>query len=417
MLSPVGIDGSIVSRPCCGPAHGADDSEGTLDARHPTPCPGSGHARATRLYAPDVVEQLRTIDLFAGCGGMSLGFRQEGFMPVLAVEWDRAAASTYAANFGEPHTKCMDIADFPDEDIPPADVIIGGPPCQGFSALGSKDVEDPRNKLWKHYLRFVQVAQPQVFVLENVERFRRTDEFALLLAEADHGMIQGYELSHRVLLAADYGVAQRRPRTIVIGSRIGPIDHPAPTHAKVPTASMKPWETVRSRIADLPEVPEHFDLPKSKSTFFGKDIAGVFKGQDLHFGRRPVPRSLDRYNVIQPGQGRLDLPSHLLSPCGARKPKGTTDVMGRMVWDQPSLTIRTEFFKPEKGRYLHPQWEPDESRRVNRVITHLEASLLQDFPSDYEWCGSKVEIARQIGNAVPSGLARAIARSLKSRLR
>jgi DNA (cytosine-5)-methyltransferase 1 len=91
--------------------------------------------------------------------------------------------------------------------------------------------------------------------------------------------------------------------------------------------------------------------------------------------------------------------------------------MGRMRWDAPSLTIRTEFFKPEKGQYLHPQWEPDDSsRRANRVITHLEAALLQDFPDDFLWCGSKIEIAKQIGNAVPVGLAHAIARQVRAYL-
>ena len=88
--------------------------------------------------------------------------------------------------------------------------------------------------------------------------------------------------------------------------------------------------------------------------------------------------------------------------------------MGRMRWDAPSLTIRTEFFKPEKGQYLHPQWDrANPSRRVNRVITHYEAALLQDFPETFSWCGSKIEIAKQIGNAVPVGLASAVARHIR----
>ncbi len=378
---------------------------------------------ARPAQSPATAGRPRLIDLFAGCGGMTVGFAREGFAPVLSVEWDRAAASTYAANFGEDHTYWGDISDVADDDIPDADVVIGGPPCQGFSNLGSKDVDDPRNKLWKQYLRFVQVARPQVFVLENVERFRRSSEFALLLAEADHGMIADYELTHEVLLAADYGVAQRRPRTIVIGSRVGRIDLPAPTHAKAPAeflspwGAVRPWETVRSRIAGLPEKPERVDMPESKATFFGRQIAGVFKGMDLHFGRQPRPLSLERYDHVPPGGGRFDVPDHLLPRCWREKPTGTTDVMGRMRWDAPSLTIRTEFFKPEKGQYLHPQWDPlDSHNRVNRVITHYEASLLQDFPADYLWCGSKTEIAKQIGNAVPAGLARAVARHLREHL-
>src|SRR5687767_2953839 len=105
------------------------------------------------------------IDLFAGCGGMTAGFTStEAYQPIMAVEFDFSAACTYAANFGEQHTRWADIADIADQDIPDAEVIIGGPPCQGFSNLGSKDVNDPRNKLWKEYIRFVKHARPAVFV-------------------------------------------------------------------------------------------------------------------------------------------------------------------------------------------------------------------------------------------------------------
>ena len=358
--------------------------------------------------------ELTMIDLFAGCGGMTAGFVAEGYRSVLAVEWNLHAAATYAANFGEAHTFWGDIADIRDEDIPEVDLVIGGPPCQGFSNLGAKDVNDSRNRLWREYLRVVARARPKIFILENVERFFRTDEFQLLLAEADHGSIRDYELSHGVLLAADHGVAQRRPRAIVIGSRVGKIPLPSPTHAKVPSGDLKPWETVRSRIANLPPIPSTTELPESVIAFFGEDVPGPFKGSDLHFGRRPTRRSLERYDHVPPGGGRFNLPDHLLPRCWREKPTGTTDVMGRMRWDAPSLTIRTEFFKPEKGQYLHPQWEADSpSGRVNRVITHYEASLLQDFPPDFEWCGTKTEIAKQIGNAVPVGLARAIARHVK----
>ncbi|WP_380158825.1 DNA cytosine methyltransferase [Kineococcus sp. R86509] len=362
-----------------------------------------------------------TIDLFAGCGGMTVGFTREGFKPILGVEFNKWAAATYAANFGVDHTWYGDINDFPDDKIPDADVVIGGPPCQGFSNLGSKDVNDPRNQLWKQYMRFVQVARPDVFVLENVQRFSAASEFQLLLAEADHGMLKDYHLEWGVLLAADYGVAQRRPRTIVIGSRKNkyktPIKLPVRTHSRTPLSEERPWETVRSRIAGLPEKPEFTDMPASVTNFFGIDMPGVFKGVDLHFGRNPRQLSLDRYKHVPPGGGRFNVPDHLLPRCWRDKATGTTDVMGRMRWDAPSLTIRTEFYKPEKGQYLHPQWEEGrEDRQVNRVITHYEASLLQDFPKDFLWVGPKTEIARQIGNAVPAGLAQAIAHQIKQHL-
>jgi DNA (cytosine-5)-methyltransferase 1 len=373
-----------------------------------------GNSAGALSYGDRVAPTL--IDLFAGCGGMTAGFVRHGYTPILAVEHNVAAAATYAMNFGETHTRWGDVAAL--DDVPAADVVIGGPPCQGFSNLGSRNVDDPRNQLWKQFLRVVAAARPQVFVIENVDRFRSSSEFALLLEQAADGMIAEYELAHGVLLAADYGVPQRRARTIVIGSRVGPIALPPPTHTKGLTHTKETWRTVRDAIAELPERLDTTELPTTSVELFGRAVPGAFKGLDLHFGRRPRELSLRRYDCVPPGGGRFDLPDDLLPRCWREKPTGTTDVMGRMRWDQPSLTIRTEFFKPEKGQYLHPQWERDrQERRVNRVITHLEAALLQQFPDSFLWCGSKVEIAKQIGNAVPVGLASAIATHVLPHLR
>jgi DNA (cytosine-5)-methyltransferase 1 len=359
------------------------------------------------------------IDLFAGCGGMTEGFRsaRRGFVPVAAVEWNLQAAATYAANFGEDHTLWTDIAAF--RDVPKVDVVVGGPPCQGFSNLGTKDPDDARNSLWKEYMRVVLEADPQVFVLENVDRFSKTFEFDMLMNELRSGRLKRWKWhAAKVLNAADFGAPQRRQRTILIASRVGPIEHPVPTHAKVALGRLKPWNTVESVIRGLPEKPETTELPDESVEVFAQTVPGIFKMPDLHFGRRPTQKSLDRYHHVPPGGGRFDLPHHLLPACWANKPTGTTDVMGRMRWDQPSLTIRTEFYKPEKGQYLHPQWDPKNvSRRVNRVITHQEAALIQTFPSDYLWCGSKIEIARQIGNAVPPMLAKALAKVVANSLR
>ncbi|MCB0973839.1 MAG: DNA cytosine methyltransferase [Actinobacteria bacterium] len=359
------------------------------------------------------------IDLFAGCGGMTAGFVAEGFEPRLSVEWDLPAAATYAANFGEAHTRHCDIADIADGAIPQVDVVIGGPPCQGFSNLGSKDPNDPRNKLWKEYLRVVLAAEPQVFVVENVDRFAKSAEFALLREELTTGSLRRWKhFDHAVLNAADYGVPQRRQRTILVASRVGPVALPKPTHSRDAADDRLPWATVREALSGVPFNPIGVDLPDSRDQFFGERVPGVFKSNELHLGRRPTQRSLERYDHVPPGGGRFDLPPHLLPRCWAEKPTGTTDVMGRMRWEAPSLTIRTEFFKPEKGQYLHPQWDRDRpEHRVNRVITHREAALLQTFPEDFLWCGNKTDIARQIGNAVPTRLAAAIARAAKDTLR
>lgn len=358
------------------------------------------------------------IDLFAGCGGMTAGFMSEGYESRLAVEWDPAASATFAANFGD-HIFCGDIAELDESLIPQVDLVIGGPPCQGFSNLGNRVATDPRNKLWQQYVRVVLAARPKVFVIENVDRFVTSGEFTLLQAMVDDGPLKDYDIRFGVLNAADYGVPQRRRRTIVIGSRVGAIELPPPTHSKTGANGLRRWTTVRDAFDTVPWHTITTQLPDSRTTFTdiaGREIIkpGIFKEPDLHFGRRPTQLSLARYDCVPPGGGRFDLPDDLLPRCWRDKPTGTTDVLGRMRWDAPSLTIRTEFFKPEKGQYLHPQWDPGHpGRRVNRVITHREAARLQTFPINFLWCGTKIEIAKQIGNAVPSKLAAAIATHIK----
>lgn len=288
----------------------------------------------------------------------------------------------------------------------------------GFLEPWHEGSDDPRNALWREYLRIVLAADPQVFVIENVDRFMKSSEFALLMDQLRSGALKRWKhVEVDVLNAADYGVPQRRRRTIIIASRVGPVALPAPTHAKGGVGDLKPWVTVRHAIGKVPEVPDTTELPESTEEFFGHRVPGVFKSTEIHIGGGR-PMSLERYDHIPPGGGRFDLPGHLLPRCWAEKPTGTTDVMGRMRWDAPSLTIRTEFFKPEKGQYLHPQWDADDpDNRVNRPITHREAALLQTFPVDYLWCGGKTDIAKQIGNAVPARLAAAIAATVRDRLK
>jgi DNA (cytosine-5)-methyltransferase 1 len=339
---------------------------------------------------------IKTIDLFAGAGGLTLGFEKSGhgFEPVFAVESDHAAARTFKANFG---CEVLDRAIEDDEiDYPDADVIIGGPPCQGFSPLGRDRDDDSRaqlNGLWQHYLAAVEHVQPRAFVIENVPEFQKSAQFARLLDLMDSDpYLKEYQFGYGVLNAADYGVPQTRRRGIFVAVRreqplVWP---PDPTHGD---ETPNRWRTVRDTIADLPSRTKGFEISTRPD--------GI---QHLHFGRRPLPSSVERYKAIPEGGNRFDLARNrpdLLPACWANKPTGTTDVMGRLFWDRPSFTIRTEFFKPEKGRYLHPT--------ANRPITHREAARLQSFPDEFTFEGTKIEVARQIGNAVPPGLGTAIA--------
>lgn len=329
------------------------------------------------------IRVLTVVDLFAGAGGFTLGFVQAGFVPVFAVEFDKAAAETYEANFG-PHCVSKDINDI--KDFPAADIIIGGPPCQGFSNLGAHLPNDPRNQLWRHYVRAVDQIRPRVFVVENVPPLLNSEEGQELIRET---RAMGYAVEGRILIAADYGAPQVRKRTIIIGSRIGPVVFPEQTNIKpgkrtLLNRHLPDWVSVRQVIGDLPFEPT---------------------GYSLHIGRNPTPKSLQRYKHIPPGGNRWNLPRDLMPECWKRKTKGGTDLFGRLRWDEPSVTIRTEFFKPEKGRYLHPE--------AHRPITHREAARIQCFPDDFTFKGSKIAIAKQIGNAVPVRFAYAIAQAVK----
>lgn len=352
---------------------------------------------------------LRVIDLFSGAGGLTAGFTWLSRYPyesVWANDINGYACHTYNENFGE-HCVTGDIVDILASDfvIPKADVVIGGPPCQGFSLLNKNRAFDPRKALWLPFMEVVERCRAQAFVMENVPQLLGTEEHAAITERAEE---LGFQTWSAVLLAADYGAPQLRRRAVVVGCKkhnphqffppaktnYPPNRRPEPfdMEYKAYERGAGPWRTVRDAIGDL---------PKPVGTEIRREPAPL----DLHFGRNPTPTSLARYKAI-PGEGmnRFDLERlapELTPGCWKRKKKGGTDLFGRLWWNRPAFTIRTEFFKPEKGRYLHP--------RQHRPITHREAARLQTFPDEFVFCGTKIEIARQIGNAVPAVLAARIA--------
>lgn len=347
---------------------------------------------------PSADRRLRLLDLFAGCGGLTQGFLTTGcYRAVGAVERDPDAAATYAVNHGN-HVHPGDISAWVRGSLPLAEVVVGGPPCQGFSALGRRDAADPRNALWRRYVDVLVRVRPAMFVLENVPQFLDGPEFAAL-SEATElgGRLNAWELEAHVLDASRYGVAQVRKRAFVIGR---------PRGAR---ALGRPTEDDRQRtlvdeLGDVPPSVTEVDLPEGRVVVHGRSTPGSFATRELHLTGRPSPISQERYRSIPPGGNRLDLPDRLKLPAWRGDYRGAADVMGRLHWDRPAVTLRTEFFRPEKGRFLHP----DE----DRALTHFEAARLQGFPDDYLWCGSKASIARQIGNAVPVPLAAAVGRQL-----
>ncbi len=345
--------------------------------------------------------KLRVIDLFCGAGGLSAGFtlgdKKDFFDIILAIDNNKDACDTYNLNHKNKICISVNIEDWiKDNAIPIADIVIGGPPCQGFSTLNKNRDGDLRRALWSPYLDIVKSSNAKLFVMENVPRLLKSKEFDEI---KEHASKIGFHLVYWVLNSADYGVPQLRRRAIIIGYNKNnfsisdiPEEPPIPTHRGPTSAPDLPvWKTVESAIADL--------LPP-KST--AMNIAPP--PYDLHFCRQPTVTSLKRYKLIPPGGNRFDLmrlAPDLTPACWLNKPAGGTDLFGRLWWDRPSVTIRTEFFKPEKGRYLHPDQD--------RAITHREAARLMTFPDNYIFVGGKSSVAKQIGNAVPVEFAKHIA--------
>ena len=307
------------------------------------------------------------IDLFAGAGGMTEGFRRAGFTPIFAVEMDADAAATYRANFGD-HLIAEPIESVLTDRFPEADVVIGGPPCQGFSPLGRMSgnrANGELNALWRDFARVLRRVVPDVFVLENVPQLLRSAEYRDLKL-----LVEGldYQVDVKVLNAADFGVPQKRRRAIVIGSRVGP--------PRFPQGRLNEASNVRDAISHLREPIGH-----------GEALAPgrLSDGLDLHFNRRPRPQSIERYRLIPPGGNRFDLMTrapHLTPRCWLEKPNGSTDVFGRLLWDEPSLTIRTEFFKPEERAISPPRATPADQSPRGRAPPDLPREVRVEWIKD-----------------------------------
>lgn len=330
---------------------------------------GMFHARGSRsTSAPTVV------DLFAGAGLFSYAFAREGFRIIRAIELNTLAAQTYAANLGD-HIEQADVV-----AATPAgrcDVLVAGPPCQGFSTLGSRQADDPRNLLSRQVVRFARAMRPTVVVIENVPAFLHTDVWrrvAMALRRIK------YVVASFVLDAADFGVPQLRIRSFTVAS-LGALPDIAPGRSR--------RRTVREAFDGLSPRPD---------------------GRNFHYSPSPSPIALARMRVIPAGGDKRDvlLRAPHLAPRSwitmARTKAQATDVWGRMEWDAPSNTLRTALLNASKGRYIHPN--------QHRVISLREAARLQTIPDGWTFKGEPYPVARQIGNSVPPLLGRAIARSV-----
>lgn len=339
------------------------------------------------------------IDLFAGVGGLSLGFEMEGFDILLANEFDLSIATAYKENHKSTNVVVGDITSLDlskvfGEYVNKIDVVIGGPPCQGFSQKGKrKTINDERNFLFKHYVEVVKFVKPKYFVMENVPNLL-TAEKGFFLNEIK-GLFKGYGYSIRygVLNAADYGVPQNRRRAIIIGKYLAsPPELPLPCKQKV---------TIWDAISDLAYLEsgegefeqEYRNSPKSD---YEKKMRKGSKILYNHMATKHSALALERLSLIPPNAGKEVLPKEHITK------SVYSGTWSRMKQNDVAVTITTRFDTPSSGKFTHPF--------LNRAITVREAARLQSFPDTFKFIGSKMSQMKQVGNAVPPLLARKIAR-------
>lgn len=345
----------------------------------------------------------KVIDLFAGVGGLSLGFEQCGFEVVLANEYEPSIANAYKIN--HENTEVL-VGDITQMDLNATfgkykgnvDVVIGGPPCQGFSQKGQrKTIHDPRNFLFKYYVKVVELVKPKYFVMENVPNLLSAEGgfFRKEIEELFNSL--GYQLKMGVLNASDYGVPQNRRRAVIIGKRGGVApDLPNPKHNKV---------TIWDAISDLAylESGEGEEVQEYKYGSQSAYQSMLREGSSLLYNHKATKHSelaLERLGMIPPNAGKEVLPKEHLTK------SIYSGTWTRMRKDEISVTITTRFDTPSSGKFTHPF--------LNRAITVREAARIQSFPDTFHFIGNKSSQMKQVGNAVPPLLARSIAEVIKN---
>lgn len=346
---------------------------------------------------PHMPEAPQIVDLFCGAGGMTLGFVRAGFRVAAAYDNCDCAVATYERNFGN-HARRVPITE--DLELPSSEIIIGGPPCQGFSSAGARREGDQRNTLIAVFARLVAKHRPSAFVFENVEGFLTGGEGRFIYDLLDPLIDAGYRIHLRKVNAANYGVPQHRKRVLGIGGLGWDPVFPAPTHSAhgAPGAHL-----AGTRLPLTPSITDAVgELPDARTGNEGDHSYSELEGLDLERARR-----------LKPGERMRDLPEHLwhesykrrayrrvMDGTPVEKRGGPPAGLRRLRADQPSKAITGAAI----NEFLHPT--------EDRPLTLRECARIQTFPDDFVLSGSRRERAQQIGNAVPPHFAEIIARSL-----
>lgn len=356
-----------------------------------------------RLKQPKVAENtmFRMLDLFSGAGGMSYGMEQNAnFVTKVALDFDAQALETFKHNMPGTEIVCGDISNdiVKDKVIKlckkhNVNMIIGGPPCQGFSLKGKKlGLNDPRNFLFNEYLKFVEILQPEIFVIENVKALLSTSAGWFKDQIIAKVKAMGYYVKHGILTASDFGVPQARQRAIFICSKQKNIPLPQPTCKQVVTVRDAIYDLAYLNASEGDFEQEYITVPTSD---YQKNMRAGSKKLFNHKASNHAEIAIKKLEMIPPECGKEHLPAELL---GNQRFSGT---WGRLKWDAVSPTIDTRFDAASNGTNNHPF--------LHRAITPREAARLQSFDDNFVFLGTKFYIRQQIGNAVPPLMAKAIA--------
>jgi len=348
------------------------------------------------------------VDLFSGCGGLTLGIEAAGFDLRVAVENDPVAAETYRQNYPRTILIEKDICRVNPEEIKKAlngrkiSLLVGCTPCQGFCSLTRKwRVEDPRNGLLLEMARLIRELVPNAVMMENVPGLAShgIEVFESFLRQLDS---QGYYSQYRIVQMADYGVPQSRRRLVMLAGRGFVIPFPQPTHARQPEidSSFKRWVSLRDAIGNMLD-PITFSEAKRN---------GGPRKFNWHVVRDIQPQTKARLQAAVPGETWLKISERLRPNCHKGGYKGFTNVYGRMTWDQVAVTITGGSTTACKGRFGHP-----EPKRT--TISVREAALIQTFPKSYKFATDQMDaVCEMIGNAVPPLFAKITGRQIKKSL-
>jgi len=383
---------------------------------------------------------LSSIDLFCGAGGITQGFLQAGYHCLYANDFMPEAIQTFSHNHPETLAECNPIEKVNAVSLRKKlglkkgqlDVIVGGPPCQGFSINApSRFLNDPRNSLFTHYARFIEEFSPKAFVFENVPGLLSMADGAIFKKILQVFTEQGYYLSVKILFGPHYGIPQERWRLILLGSQYGEIAHPMPTHFAKGKANFRgggtmtiplypidaerllPAVTVGDAISDLPrlnmgEGAEEVGYTVDAASAYALRLRNPEGITFNHFASKLSKQNLERMRHVPPGGSWRDIP-HALLPRGMQKARKSdhTKRYGRLTFDGLSGTVLTKC-DPHWGTVLLPDQD--------RALSVREAARLQSFPDHYRFLGSRVSQYVQVGNAVPVLMANAIAEAVRSHL-